>query len=103
MADIEVHENADGIHWPDATLGSEKYYGILITDFLAEENDTYVSSSWTVPTGLTNMDTDKVGDEFRIKLSADTLGSNYEIICEFSTTEGGNTQTFRQTMLLNVV
>ena len=103
MADIEVWEDTEGIHWPDAPLGSDKYYGILITRFLAVENDTLVDVSWTVPTGLTEMDTDIVGDELRIKLSADTLGVNYEVICEFNTTESGETQKFRQTMLLTVV
>ena len=103
MADIEVYEDTEGIHWPDAPLNSEKYYGISITRVLAAESDTFVSASWTVPTGLTSMDTDKIGDELRIKLSADTLGDDYEVICEFNTTESGDTQKFKQTMLLSVV
>ena len=103
MADIEVWEDEDGTHWPDAPLNSEKYYGVLITRFLAVENDTLVDVDWTVPTGLTEMDAEVVGDELRVKISADSVGVNYEVICEFNTTESGDTQKFRQTMLLTVV
>ena len=102
MSDIEVYEDADGIHWPDAPLDSEKYYGILITRFLASENDSLVDVDWTVPSGLTEMDADTVGDELRIKLSADATGVNYEVICTFNTTESGDTQKFKQKMLLTV-
>ena len=103
MADIEPYQDSDGIHWPDASHLSEQYYGILITRFLASENDTLVDVDWTVPAGLTEMDADEVGDELRIKLSADTVGVNYEIVCTFNTIESGDTQKFKQTMLLSVV
>ena len=103
MADIEVYEDTEGIHWPDAQLGSEKYYGVSITRVLAAESDAYVDVTWTVPAGLTNMDTEKVGDELRIKLSADATGEDYEVICEFNTTESGNAQKFKQKMFLSVV
>ena len=103
MADIEGYIDSNGnVHWPDAVLGTEVYRGILITRFLAKENDSFVSVAWTVPTGLTNMDTEKVGDELRIKLSTDSAG-DHEVICEFNTIEGGKTQKFRQKMLLSVV
>ena len=103
MADLEVYETSDGlVHWPDANLGSEKYYGILLTMFLAAENDTLVDVDWTVPSGLTEMETDTVGDEVRIKLSADVTGA-HKIICTFDTTESGDTQKFKQVMMLNVI
>ena len=103
MADLECYEDEYGIHWVDTEVGSEVYRGILITRFLTKENDTFVSVAWTVPDGLTEMDTDKVGDELRIKLSADAIGTNYAVVCEFNTTESGDTQKFIQTMLLTVV
>lgn len=101
MSDIDIYEKDGNIHWPDTTTGSEKYYGILLTRFLAAENDSLVDVDWVVPSGLTEMDADTVGDEVHIKLSADSTGT-YKVTCTFNTIEAGDTQKFNQDMYLVV-
>lgn len=98
----EIYYDDEGRpHWPDASLGSEKYYPVDWTGFLVQENDTRSNVSWTVPTGLTNMDTTTDGNKVLVKLSADTVGT-YEVICEIETVEDAFTQKFRQKMYLTV-
>ena len=95
-------DSAGAAHWPDATIGSEKYYGIDFDEFLTNENDTWTGVSWIVPSGMTNMDEVEVSNEVRIKLSADAVG-DYEIICELETVEGADTQKIIQKMLISVI
>lgn len=88
-------------YWPKTVVGSEKIYAVEWDDFLTAENDTITLTTWTVPTGLTNMDDTQVGNQSRIKLSADAAGS-HEVICEIETIEGVETQKFIQVMRLEV-
>jgi len=103
MSVVQSYIDEQGLaHWPDAPLGSEKYYGIDFDDLLTAENDIWTSITWTVPTGMTKMDEKEVENEMRIKLSADTNGS-HKIICELESSEGMDTQKFIQVMFINVI
>lgn len=100
---IKSYKTLDGnAKWPDAVAGSEKYYGVDWDAFLTTENDTITAISWTVPAGLTNMDEKQDGNTAIIKLRADTVGK-YQVACEISTTEAGDTQLFKQVMNLEVI
>ena len=103
MATIESYTDADGLAWwPSTPLTSEKFFAVDWTDYLTAENDTIGVVDWTVPTGLTNMADSEVGDQARIKLSADSVGT-YEITCEMNSTEGSDTQKHIQVMNLEVI
>ena len=103
MAVISSYKDSSGLcHWPDAPLNSEKYYAVDWTDYLDNEVDTIGIVTWTVPSGLTNMDSNEVGDQARIKLRADTIG-NYEVVCTMTSTEGAETQKHVQVMHIEVV
>ena len=69
---VECYYDDDGLlHWPDAELDSENYYGIDWDDWLTAEgvNETKVTATWDVPTGLTNMDEETVGNVEYVKLN----------------------------------
>ena len=102
MAVIISYKDSSGqCHWPDAPLLSEKYYAVDWTDYLSNEVDTIDTVTWTVPSGLTSMDENEVGDQARIKLRADTVGE-YEVICTMTSTEGAETQKHVQKMHIEV-
>jgi len=100
---LESYTDSEGLaHWPNTCLNTEKYYGVDWSDWLTNESDTKTSVTWTVPSGLTNMDTDTVEGVEVIKLSADSVG-NYEVICTLETIDSGNTQKAIQSVWLKVI
>ena len=101
MTILSYKDAAGDAHWPDAQIGSEKYYGVDWDAFLTTENDTITDTTWTVPSGLTNMDKKQDGNTAIVKLRADTAGK-YQVVCEISTVEAGDTQKFIQVMNLEV-
>lgn len=103
MATISSVKKADGsCHWPDANIGSNKFYGVDWTTYLTAESDTIGTATWTIPTGLTDSNDSIVSNVARIQLSADTVGE-YEVKCQITSTEGGETQTHIQVMNLKVI
>jgi hypothetical protein len=102
MSIISYKDSLGNAHWPDAPVGSAKYYGVDWGDYLTAEGDTIGTASWDVPTGLTDSDDSIVSDVARIKLSADTAGE-YTVTCTITSTEGAESQTHVQKMRLKVV
>lgn len=102
---IKVSESTidhDGYaRWPDTYQGSEEYYSIDCTDYLTKENDTLTSVAWTVPAGLTELDSQVNGNIASIKLRADTAG-DYFIEFELNSSESVNTQKTKEEMRLVV-
>jgi hypothetical protein len=102
MSIISYKDSLGRANWPDANLGSAKYYGVDWSDYLTVENDTIGVVTWTIPTGLTGSDENVVSDVARVKISADSVGE-YEVSCQITSTEGVETQTTIQKMRLKVV
>ena len=92
------------LYWPDANVGSEKYYELDWTDYLAAEEDTLDTVSWVVPaSGVTEMHTKIVElTKTRIKLSADVV-NEYEITCILNSKEQLDTQKHVKKISLKVI
>ena len=90
------------LYFPDAKLGSEKYYAFDWGPFLTEENDLIGTPTWTIPTGLTKMDEKVLVNETQVKISADVLG-DYKITCELTSTETGTSQLHIKIIHLKVI
>lgn len=78
---------------PDATID----FSVDWTDWLG--TDTIVTSTWTVPTGLTSVTETNTTKIATIFLSGGTTGSSYEIINRITTAEG---RTDDRTLLIVV-
>ena len=63
-------------------------YEIDWSDWLGA--DTIASSSWTVPSGLTEEDSSDTTTAATVWLSGGTAGTNYDVTCEI-VTDGGRT------------
>jgi hypothetical protein len=50
-----------------------------------ETSETIVSASWTVPTGITQTDTDVGSTTATLWLSGGTAGTTYEVACKIVT------------------
>ena len=68
---------------PDATLD----YGFDWSEWLAS-GETISSSSWTIPTGLTEESSGFSGGIASVWLSGGTAGTNYEITNKITTSAG---------------
>lgn len=86
----------------DMRLGAEEWYSIDCSTYLTNENDTLVSATWTVPTGLTEMDSQVVSDVAFIKLRADIIGVHY-IGFSLDSQESTNTQDTRERIKIEVL
>lgn len=64
-----------------------------------DEGDTIVSSSWTVPAGLTQTDAAFTDTTTTVWLSGGTLGTTYEITSQIVTAGG---RTMEQTARLRI-
>lgn len=100
---ITSYKNAGGeCVWPDAVINEIKDYGINWSTRMADESDTIQTVNWTVPAGLTNVDTDLTDNVARIWLQADTVG-DYIVKCKVETLDGLDSQTYIQNMHITVV
>ena len=96
------YTDVDGEHFPDAIVGSDVFYGLDFTCWLANEEDTIVSAVWTLPDGLTTSDDflqDTVGT---IKIKALRAGS-YVINCVLTSTETLNQAVLQQEKSIDTV
>ena len=95
------YTDAKGQHWPDTTVGSELYYSIDFTAWLATEGDSLTSVEWYLPLGLSSDDEFLVADEAQIIISADKAGS-YKVKCTITSEDNGKSQTQIVSMILVV-
>ena len=88
-----TYVDTDGVHWPDTTVGSDRYYAIDVGCFLDNENETLTSVSWGIPSKIVSSD-DYIegGDTAVVKLKTDIAGV-YTIACSIDTEEGGRPST----------
>jgi hypothetical protein len=96
-----VYTDIDGCHWPDTKLGSSMFYSIEYSQWLSDENDSFVSASWEIPEGVTGSEAYESGGEAFIKITADTRGS-HKIKMNLTTSESGYVQTQVVEMILKV-
>lgn len=68
---------------PDATLD----YGFDWANWLAT-GETITGAVWTVPSGITKSDEDFDADTTLVWLTGGTLGTNYNISCRITTSDG---------------
>lgn len=71
---------------------SEEVFGINWTAYLAEiaDDETIASSSWTVPSGLTEESDSFTDTHANVKLSGGVVGATYRVTNRI-TTSGGTT------------
>lgn len=92
----------DGEHFPDATLGSNLFYGIDFSCWLDNEDDEIVSAEWTVPDGVSSdMDfrQDNIGN---VKLEPLRTGS-FTINCILTSEETLNGVTLQQEKSIDII
>ena len=94
-------DNGD-LHWADAVVGEEKDYAVDWSERMTNEGDTLQSITWTIPDGLTEVDTDLTDDLATIWLTADTVGT-HEIKCQANTVDSGANQIYIRKILLKVI
>ncbi len=88
--------------WPDTYVGSEEYYAIDCGPYLTNENDTLDSVTWTLPTGLTQLDAQAVNNIAHVKIRTDSVGF-YTVQFELNSIESGNTQKTLERIRLRVL
>jgi hypothetical protein len=77
MIITDVYEEDGKTYWPDTLVGSVLDYGIDWSDWLTNENDTFVSITWAaLPTGLSSDYESDADDISLIRLSADAAGTH---------------------------
>ena len=96
------YHEIDGDHFPDATLGSDLYYGLDFSCWLTGEEDTIVSTTWSYPEGITSEDDFMQGNVGNIKLKATRPGS-FIINCLLVSEETVNAVTLQQTKSIDTV
>lgn len=88
--------------WPCTYQGTEKYFGINLAPFLAQEAETLTGVDWIVPNGLELLDERIEDDVAYIKLLC-TYAGDYNIPFTVYSTEGGNTQATKERINLHVI
>jgi hypothetical protein len=89
------YQEIDGDHFPDATLGSNLYYGLDFTCWLGNEEDVITGVEWNIPEGIDSMPSFITGNVGNIKLKPLRTGS-FIINCVMTSEETLNTVTLRQ-------
>lgn len=75
---------AEAVFTKDPQAGLD--YSIDWSDWLS--NDTIVTSTWTVPTGITKVTDTKTTTVTTVWLSGGTVGQAYDVMNEITTTAG---------------
>ena len=98
-----IYKDTDGDHWPDAAFGNNEYYCIDFSDWITEENDSFVSAEWTIPIGLFGSDDYVIEEDNQafIKLRADGRGS-FKVNLALTTMEENKESTKQIVMILRV-
>ncbi len=102
MITISGVNSAGEAFFADLYVAAEEYYSIDCTDYLTNENDSLVAVTWTVPDGLTELDSQINGNIASIKLRGDTEGTHY-IGFSLDSTESGNNQDTREKIKIKVL
>lgn len=97
-----VRVQPDGVHWPDADVGDDLYYGI---DFNAcinvAKGEEITGVEWILPDELTSSDSFVQDNIVNIKLYSPTVGT-FKVICKLSTLLSGKSETQAAPMMLTV-
>ena len=102
MIVTDIYEEDGKLYWPDTLVGSELDYGFNWSDWLTNENDTFVSMTWDdLPTGLTSSFDGDSNDVSLINLVAGTAGE-YCISGIMLSVESGHNQSLPVQMYLKV-
>ena len=88
-------------HWTPCFKGSQEYYAIEWANWLSNEGDTLTGVTWSVPNGLTQLDSFTTATRTAIKLSADETG-DHEVLCTIDSIENSDTQKVVQKIILEV-
>jgi len=105
-----IREEPDGIHWPDADVGDDLYYGVNFQTYLSDailnvvhalQNEIIVNVTWTIPNGLISSDEFIEEDVGIIKLASNSIGT-FKVICDLETVSSAKTQNQIIVMVLTV-
>ncbi len=96
------YTDIDGEHFPDATLGSNMFYGLDFACWLDNESDTIVSVEWNLPDGVVSDDSFMQGTIGNVKLRPTRTGS-FLINCVLTSEETYNASTLQQQKSINTV
>ena len=69
------YKEIDGDHFPDATLGSNLFYGLDFSCWLSNESDLIKSVTWNLPKGIQSEDSFMQGNKGIVKLKGEYPGS----------------------------
>lgn len=95
------YESSAGIHWPDASVGTEEYYAISYVDLVDVEAELVTSIDWIVPTGITKMDS-YINTEYHeghVKLKPTKAGI-FKVIAVINSADTSKTQKTRKEIIL---
>lgn len=102
MKTISGFDSSGQAYFADLYVGSEEYYSINCTDYLTDENDTLTGVAWTIPTGLTEMDSQINGNIASVKVRGDIAGTYY-IGFSLDSQESTSTQDTREKVKIEVL
>jgi len=100
----ENYYDGDGdLHWADAVTGEKKDYAWDLDARMTNEGDTLNTIDWTVPDGLTEVDTDLTDNVATIWLLFGATTGTYEVVGQANTTDNGATQIYKRKFLIKVI
>jgi len=97
-----VRQEPDGIHWPDADVGDNLYYGIDFNNCInVVDNEEIIAVKWELEEGLTSSDEFEQDNIVYIKIYTALIGT-FRATCFLTTSLTGKTETQAAPMKLTV-
>ena len=96
------YKEIDGDHFPDATLGSNLFYGLDFSCWLNNESDLIKSVTWHLPKGVQSDDSFLQGNVGVVKLKGEHPGS-FIINCILVSEETAHNVSLEQEKSIDIV
>lgn len=97
-----VRLEPDGVHWPDADVDDDLYYGIDYNNCIDVAGGEEITNvEWRLEEGITTSDSYVQDNNAIIKINSPKIGT-FKVVCLLTTLFSGKSETQASPMLLTV-